>query len=39
MGKYSLIERRMVTPYDNIEGQNVATGNLSCLSVFLILSI
>ena len=39
MRKYSLLERRMVIPYDTIEGQNVVTGNLSCLSHFLFLSI
>ena len=39
MGKYSLVERRMVLPYDTIEGKNVVTGNLSCLSLFLFLSI
>ena len=31
MEKYSLVERRMVIPYDTIEGKNVVTGNLSCL--------
>ena len=35
MGKYLLVERDMVIPYDNIEGQNVVTSNLSCLSLFL----
>ena len=39
MGKYSLVERRMVLPYDTIEEQYVVTGNLSCLSIFLFLSI
>ena len=39
MGKYSIVERRMVLPYDNIEGQNIVTGDLSCLSLFLFLSI
>ena len=39
MGEYSLVERRMVIPYDNIEGKNVVTGNLTCLSLFLFLSI
>ena len=39
MGKYSLVERRMVIPYDTIEGKNVVTGNLSCLSLFLFLEI
>ena len=39
MGKYSLVERRMVLPYDIIEGQNVVMGNLSCLSLFLFLYI
>ena len=32
MGKYSLVERRMVIPYDAIEVQYLVTGNLSCLS-------
>ena len=27
MGKYSLVELRMVIPYDTIEGQYVVTGN------------
>ena len=27
MGKYSLVERRMLLPYDNIEGKNVVKGN------------
>ena len=35
MRKYSLVEHRMVLPYDTIEGQNVVTGNLSYLSLFL----
>ena len=39
MGKYSLVEHRMVLPYDTIEGENVVTGNSSCLSLFLFLSI
>ena len=39
MGKCLLVERRMVLPYDTIEGQNVVTGNLSCLLLFLFLSI
>ena len=39
LGKYSLVERRMLLPYDTIEGQNVVTVNLSCLSLFLFLSI
>ena len=39
MGKYSLVERRMVLPYDIIEGQYVVKGYLSCLSLFLFLSI
>ena len=39
MGKYSLIERRMVLPYDTIEVKNLVTGNLSCLSLFLFLYI
>ena len=29
----------MVIPYDNIEVQNVVTGNLFCLSLFLFFSI
>ena len=39
MGEYSLVERRMVIPYDNIEEQYVVMGDLSCLSLFLFLSI
>ena len=39
MGKYLLVEHRMVLPYDTIEGQNVVTGDLSCLSLLLFLSI
>ena len=39
MGKYSLVELRVVILYNTIEGQNVATGNLSCLSLLLLLSI
>ena len=39
MGKYSLVEHRMVIPYDTIEEQYVVTVNLSCLSLFLFLSI
>ena len=39
MGNYSLVERRMVLPYDTIEGQNVVAGDLSCLSLFLFLSL
>ena len=39
MGKYSLVERHMVIPYDTIEERYVLTGNLSCLSLFLLLSI
>ena len=31
MGKYSLVERHMVLPYDTIEGQNIVKGNLSHL--------
>ena len=27
MGKYSLVEQRMVIPYDNIEEKYVVTGN------------
>ena len=30
MGKYSLVERRIVLPYDTIVGQNVVTGNYEC---------
>ena len=33
MGKYSLVEHRMVLPYDTIEGKNIVTGNLSCMSL------
>ena len=39
MGKYSLVERRMMLSYDTIEGKNVATGNLPCLLLILLLSI
>ena len=39
MGNYSLVEHRMVLPYDTIEGQNVVTGDLSYMSLFLFLSI
>ena len=39
MGKYSLVEHRMVLPYNAIEGKNVVTGDLSCMSLFLFLSI
>ena len=39
MGKYSLVEHRMVLLYNTIEGKNTVTGNLSCLSLFLFLSI
>ena len=31
IGKYPLVERRMVVQYDTIEGKNVVTGNLFCL--------
>ena len=39
MGKYSLVERRMVIPYDTTEGKYLVTENLSCLSIFLLLYI
>ena len=39
MEKYSLVEHRMVKLYDTIEEQYVVKGNLSCLSLFLSLSI
>ena len=39
MGKYSLVEHRIVLLYDTIEGKNVVTGNLSYQSLFLFLSI
>ena len=39
MRNYSLVERCMVIPYDTIGGKNIVTGNLSCLSLFLFLSI
>ena len=39
MGKYSLVEQRIVIPYDTSEGKNVVTGNLPCLSLFFFLSI
>ena len=35
MENYSLVEHRMVIPYDTIEEQYIVTGNLSCLSLFL----
>ena len=37
MGNYLLVELCMVIPYDTIEEQYVVTGNLSCLSFFLVL--
>ena len=39
MGNYSLVEHHVVIPYDTIEEQYVVTVNLSCLSLFLFLSI
>ena len=39
MGKYSLVEHCMVIPYDTNEVQNVLTGSLSCLSLFLLFSV
>ena len=39
MGKYSLVEHRMLIPYDTIEEQYVVTVNLSYLSLLLFLSI
>ena len=39
MVKYSLVECRMEIMYDNIEEKYVVTGNLSCLSLFLFLTI
>ena len=39
MVNYSLVEQRMVIPYDAIEGQYVVTGNVSSLSLLLLLSI
>ena len=39
MGKYSLLERRMVIPYDTNEEQYVVTVDLSCLTLLLLLSI
>ena len=39
MGDYSRVERRMVIPYDTIEGQYVVTGDLSCLSLLFFLFI
>ena len=39
IGKYSLVERRMLILYDTIEEQYVVIGNLSCLSLFLLLFI
>ena len=34
IGKHSFVERYMVIPQNNIEGQIVVTGNISCLSLF-----
>ena len=31
MGNYSLVERRMLIPYDTVEGKHLVTVNLSCL--------
>ena len=39
MGKYSPVERLMLIPYNTIEGKYVVTGNLSFLSIFLLLYI
>ena len=39
MGKYSLVERRVVIPYDTIEEKYVVTVDLSCLSLLFYLSI
>ena len=39
IGNYSLVEIRMVIPYDTIEGKNIVTDNLSCLSLFMLLYI
>ena len=39
MGKYSLVECRIVIPYDTIEVQYVVMGNSSYLSLFLFLYI
>ena len=39
MGKYSLVELRMVIPYDTVEEECVVTDNLSCMSLFLFLYI
>ena len=39
MGKYSLVETHMVIQYNTIEEQYVVMVNLSCLSLFLLLSI
>ena len=39
MGKYSLLERRMVIPYDTIKEQYVVTVDLSCLTILFLLSI
>ena len=39
MRNYSLVERRIVILYDIIEEQYLVTGDLSCLSHFLFLSI
>ena len=39
MRKYSLVKRHMVIPYNTIEVQYVVTGYLTCLSLFLFLSI
>ena len=39
MGKYSLVELRVVIQYNTIEEQYIVTGDLSCLSLFLFLYI
>ena len=39
MGKYSLVEHGMVILYNTIENIYIVTGNLSFLSLFLLLSI
>ena len=39
MGKYSLVESRMVIPYDTIEVKYLVKVDLSFMSLFLFLSI
>ena len=39
IGKYSIVGCHTLILYDIIDGIYVETGNLSCLSLFLLLSI